>query len=121
MPRAHAVLAILVRVRAPPLLAHVTEVLVSRALVPEETVDCVETCDCCGRFANVTRDLPPYGSANGNPARLFGLTGSQLTSIALIAIVVAGLILRGRVGDPTSGSGSARSIGSWNGPVEEAT
>src|SRR3990172_9607322 len=48
-----------------------------------------------------------------DPARLFGLTGSQLTSIALLAIVVAGLILRGRVGDPTSGSGSPGSIGSW--------
>ena len=56
-----------------------------------------------------------------DPARLFGLTGSQLTSIALIAIVVTGLVLRARSGDRMSGSaGPPRSAPSWNGPVEEA-
>ena len=56
-----------------------------------------------------------------DPARLFGLTGSQLTSIALIAIVVTGLVLRARSGDRMSGSaGPPRSVPSWNGPVEEA-
>jgi prolipoprotein diacylglyceryl transferase len=40
-----------------------------------------------------------------DPRRLFGLTGSQLTSIVLIAIVIAGLVARARgraPGDPTS-------------------
>jgi prolipoprotein diacylglyceryl transferase len=56
-----------------------------------------------------------------DPARLFGLTGSQLTSIVLIAFVVAGLVLRARSAGRTSGStGSPRSEGSWNGPVEGA-
>jgi phosphatidylglycerol:prolipoprotein diacylglycerol transferase len=55
-----------------------------------------------------------------DPRRLFGLTGSQLTSIVLIAIVVTGLVLRRRSGGQASGSfGSPRSVGSWDGPVEE--
>jgi len=55
-----------------------------------------------------------------DPVRLFGLTGSQLTSIVLIAIVVTGLVLRGRSGDRTSGSaGPPRPGRSRSGPVEE--
>ena len=56
-----------------------------------------------------------------DPRRLFGLTGSQLTSIVLIIVVVTGLILRRRSGGRTSGSvGSPRSQGSLEGRVEEA-
>jgi prolipoprotein diacylglyceryl transferase len=55
-----------------------------------------------------------------DPRRLFGLTGSQLTSIVLIVIVVTGLVLRRRSGGRTSRFfGSARSVRSWDGPVEE--
>lgn len=55
-----------------------------------------------------------------DPPRLFGLTGSQLTSIALIAIVVAGLILRGRA--RASGyTGSSEPAPSWGGESREAT
>ena len=46
-----------------------------------------------------------------DPPRLFGLTGSQLTSIVLIAIVIAGLIARARArppGDETSGVADQR-------------
>lgn len=46
-----------------------------------------------------------------DPRRLFGLTGSQLTSIVLIAIVVTGLVLRGRSGRKTAGHTGSRDPG----------
>lgn len=45
-----------------------------------------------------------------DPVRLFGLTGSQLTSILLIAIVVTYLVLRRRSDGRTPGSAAPRSL-----------
>lgn len=45
-----------------------------------------------------------------DPVRLFGLTGSQLTSIVLIAIVVTYLIVRRRSGGKTPGSTAAGAV-----------
>jgi prolipoprotein diacylglyceryltransferase len=46
-----------------------------------------------------------------DPRRLLGLTGSQLTSIALIAVVLTGLVLRARASGPSPGpEGSTGSV-----------
>jgi prolipoprotein diacylglyceryl transferase len=54
-----------------------------------------------------------------DPRRLLGLTGSQLTSIVLIAVVLTGLVLRGRASRRSPDPGPNGSV-SPHLPVEEA-
>lgn len=56
-----------------------------------------------------------------DPRRLLGLTGSQLTSIALITIVLIGLALRARSVERSSGSGGSPGAVQLDPTAEEAT